>query len=233
MRSGCETMASDEDDRPFGGVSFGDLDGTEPVSRAFGGDRGTPLDRYYIEGFLARHAGDIRGRVLEIGESRYTRQFGSRAVDKAVILDAPEADNPHADIAADLQSGEGVPSDAFDCIILTQTLHMIYDMSGAVRTLHRALRPGGTCLATVPGISQIDAIDGPSKWYWSLTQTGARLLFSEHFRPEDVSVAVHGNVYAATAFLQGLALEELDRDKLDRTDELYPVISEIRALKRP
>mgnify|MGYP006961430571 CR=1 FL=1 len=33
------------------------VDRTEPVSRRFGYDRGTPIDRYYIENFLARQAG--------------------------------------------------------------------------------------------------------------------------------------------------------------------------------
>jgi hypothetical protein len=45
-----------------GAVDFGDLRRLAPVSRHFGVDRGTALDRYYIEGFLARHATDVRGR---------------------------------------------------------------------------------------------------------------------------------------------------------------------------
>ena len=38
---------------PFGSVRFGDLRRLSPISRHFGFDRGTPIDRYYIEGFLA------------------------------------------------------------------------------------------------------------------------------------------------------------------------------------
>jgi SAM-dependent methyltransferase len=208
-----------------------DLGRTEPLSRSFGGDRGTPLDRYYIEGFLSRHAADIRGRVLEIGESLYTEKHGGDRVSEAVILDAPGSDNPNADIVADLASGRGVPSRRFDCLILTQTLHMIYDVRGVLKTVHRCLKPGGVCLATVPGISAIDAQDGPDKWFWLMTQTAARLLFEERFRPEDVTVEVRGNVMAATAFLQGVALEEVERGKLDVEDALYPVITGIRAVK--
>lgn len=216
---------------PPGQVRLGDLDRTEPLSRSFGGDRGTPLDRYYIDKVLAGWAGDIRGRGLEIGETMYLDKFGSGRLADAVILDAPETQNPNAGILADLASGVGVPSDAFDCIILTQTLHMIYDVRGVIETVHRALRTGGTCLATVPGISQIDAQDGPDKWFWFMTQSAARRLFEECFRPEDVTVTVRGNVLAATAFLQGMALEELTPAQLDAADPLYPLITGIRAVK--
>ena len=216
---------------PPGRVDLGDLGGTEPVSRAFGGDRGTPLDRYYIEDFLARRAGDIRGQVLEVGESLYTVRFGGDRVTKATVVDAPESGNGQADILADLASGEGIPSGAFDCVILTQTLHMIFDVRGVLATVHRALRPGGICLATVPGIRQIDASDGPDKWFWLMTQTAARLVFAERFGADSVEVEVHGNVLAATAFLQGMALEEMSRPDIDRKDPLYPVITTVRARK--
>ena len=213
-----------------GRIDFGDLGTTEPIGRAFGGDRGTPIDRHYIEGFLDRHRRAIRGTVLEIGEDAYTRRFGAASV-RAEILDAPGSDNPSATYRVDLQTGEGLPRARFDCVVITQTLHMIYDVRGVVRSLHAALKPGGTVLATVPGISQIDVSDGPEKWFWMMTQSAARRLFGEVFRPEDVAVEVHGNVLAATAFLQGIAREELDRASLDVVDPLYPVISGIVARK--
>jgi SAM-dependent methyltransferase len=216
---------------PPGQVRLGDLDRTEPLSRAFGGDRGTPLDRYYIDKVLGGWAADIQGCAMEIGETLYLDRFGRGRVNEAVVLDAPESGNPRATLIADLQTGEDVPSDAFDCIVLTQTLHMIYDVRGVLRTIHRALKPGGVCLATVPGIGSIDAQDGPDKWFWFMTQTAARRLFEERFRPADVTIQVHGNVLAATAFLHGMALEEVDTARLDETDPLYPVITGIRAVK--
>ena len=50
------------------GMNLGDFRRLEPVSRAFGTDRGLAIDRYYVEHFLDAHRADIRGRVLEIGE---------------------------------------------------------------------------------------------------------------------------------------------------------------------
>ncbi|NIV33023.1 MAG: methyltransferase, partial [Anaerolineae bacterium] len=69
-----------DDIPPVGGVRFGGLRRVTPISQRFGYDRGRPIDRYYIEGFLAQHANDVRGRVLEIGDDSYTRQFGGNRV---------------------------------------------------------------------------------------------------------------------------------------------------------
>src|SRR5260370_14738656 len=55
---------------------FGDIGRTVPLSSEFGYDRGTPVDRYYIESFLAAHATDINGHTLEIGDDSYTARFG-------------------------------------------------------------------------------------------------------------------------------------------------------------
>lgn len=215
----------------LGTVEFGDFSSVEPVSRAFGGDRGQPVDRHYIEGFLGRHAGDIKGRVAEVGDSVYTHRFGSGRVSRSDIIDSPASANPNATVLVDLQKGDGVAADCFDTIILTQTLHMIYDIRGALATIHRALAPGGIVLATVPGITSIDAHDGPEKWFWAMTQTAARRLFEEWFGEAGVQVEQFGNVLAATAFLQGLAVEDVDRASLDLVDPLYPVITGIRARK--
>jgi len=43
----------------------------------------------------------------------------------------------------------------------------------------------------------------------------------------------YGNVFAATMFLQGLAVEELDTRDLDPVDRAYPVIVSVRARKAP
>lgn len=220
----------EEPDPPLGSIRFGDLKRVEPISRRFGGDRGTPLDRHYIGNFLERHAADVRGRTLEIGEALYTRQFGGDRVTESAVLDA-DASNPNAAYVADLTDCPRVPSNSFDCFILTQTLHMIYDVRAVVRTAHRVLAPGGVVLATVPGISQIDAGTGRDTWFWSMTPRCAKLLFEEAFRPEEVSIEPYGNVLAAVAFLHGLALEELDPADLDALDPLYPVITGVRAVK--
>ncbi len=90
---------------PPGDVRFGDLRRLTPMSGAFGFDRGQPVDRYYIEAFLNRHASDIRGRVLEVGDATYTRGFGGQLVSRSDVLHVNDS-NPHATIVADLAKGD-------------------------------------------------------------------------------------------------------------------------------
>ncbi|HEX7185059.1 MAG TPA: glycosyltransferase [Thermoanaerobaculia bacterium] len=219
---------------PVGGVRLGDLRRLEPVSRAFGFDRGLPVDRHYIEGFLARHAEDVRGRVLEVGDDSYTRRFGGDRVAVRDVLHV-SAESPAATIVADLSEGgadgSGIPSGAFDCAVIVQTLHLIWDTRAAMRTLRRILRPGGVLLLTVPGISPIDAGEWGSSWHWSFTPLSLRRLAEEAFPPDRVEVESHGNVLAACAFLQGLAAGELRPEELDHHDPCYPVVVTLRAIR--
>jgi len=102
----------------------------------------------------------------------------------------------------------------------------------AIFTLHRALKPGGVLLATFPGISQISRYD-MERWgeYWRFTTRSAGKIFEEHFPAANVSVEAHGNVLAANAFLQGLALEDVRQKELDYFDPNYEVLITVRARK--
>jgi SAM-dependent methyltransferase len=216
---------------PVGKVDFGSLRRLNPISTMFGYDRGRPIDRYYIEeGFLARYGDDIRGQVLEIGDASYTQEFGGERVRVSDVLHVDQS-NPQATIVADLSRADHIPSDTFDCIILTQTLHLIYDVRSAIQTLQRILKPEGVLLATFPGISQIARDRWGEQWYWAFTSRSARRLFEEAFPPENVEIEAHGNVLAAISFLHGLAAEELRIGELDRRDRAYEVLITLRALK--
>jgi SAM-dependent methyltransferase len=201
----------------------------QPVSRLFGTDRGTPIDRYYIESFLRANQERIRGRVLEVGDPTYTRQFGGDRVTQSDVLHAV-AGNRKATIVGNLETGEGIPRGTFDCVILTQVLPFLFDVRGAIRNAHAALAPAGTLLVTVPGISQISRYD-MDRWgdFWRFTSLSARRLFEEVFSPSDVVVETFGNVLIATAFLHGMALHEVTRQELDYRDIDYEVIVTVRA----
>ena len=214
----------------LGRVRFGDLSGSTPIDDDFGFGRGTPIDRGYIAEFLSRYAEDIGGRVLEVGDDDYSRRFGGTRITHQDILHI-HPDNPRATIVGDLARPGVLPPAAFDCLVLTQTLHLIYDMASAVREMHRALRPRGVVLLTVPGISRIDRGEWGDGWYWSLTEASARRMFSDVFGADQVEVETHGNVFAAIAFLHGLALEEVPQAKLNVQDPAFPVIVSVRAQK--
>ena len=209
--------------------SLDGLLGTKPVSDRWGWDRGKPVDRYYIEQFLTEHAGDVRGRVLEVKDSEYSRAFG-RGVTRMDVLDL-DATNPAATIIADLSIGDGIPADAFDCFVITQTLQFIYDVHGAIAQCHRLLAPGGVLLATVPVVSRIVHDDGLDWDYWRFTAASCHRLFGDVFGAQQVSVRTWGNVLAGVAFLRGTACEEIPRRKLDVNDPYFPILVTVRAVK--
>ena len=206
---------------------LGTLRRTTPLSANWGADRGSPIDRYYIEQFLAEHRRDICGQVLEVKDSRYTDAYGNH-VTRREVLDIDPA-NRRATIIADLSAADAVSDNCFDCFVLTQTLQFIYDYRAAVAHAQRMLRPGGVLLATVPSISRVDRrLDAD---YWRFTAAACTALFGELFGPENVQVRSYGNILAAIAFLAGMAHQELSAAELSAHDQHFPVIVAIRAVK--
>lgn len=218
-------------DPTLGGVDFGNLRSTSPVSREWGFDRGLPVDRYYIESFLGENAQCIRGRVLEVADNNYTLRIGGDNVIQSDVLHNDDS-NPRATLVADLAGHDVLEENLFDCVICTQTLQLIFDFRSAVATIHRILKPGGTALVTVPGISQISGEDMELTGdYWRFTNASVRRLFAEFFPADKTEVTAYGNVLAATSFLQGLAAEELTEQELLHYDPKYQMLVSIRATK--
>jgi len=217
-------------DPGVGGESFGSLRRVVPISRDFGFNRGQPIDRYYIDLFLDQHSGDLRGRVLEVGDSSYVQRLGGNRVSAIDVLHVREG-GPRTTIVGDLSNGDGIPSGAFDCVLLVQTLHLIFDVSAAVRTLYRILKPEGVLLATFPGISQKSQDEWASSWYWGFTSQSAERLFGQVFQPSRTLIKTHGNVLATTAFLYGLSATELSTEELNYVDPCYETLVTVRATK--
>jgi SAM-dependent methyltransferase len=209
-------------------VGFGDFRRVTPFSRIWGFDRGSPVDRRYIEDFLERNSPDVRGTVLEVKDSAYTRRFGGDAVTRAEVLDL--APTGCATIVADLQDGRSIPENRFDCVILTQTLQLVYDFRAALATVLRILRPSGVVLLTVPGISQLDHAEAPDAWYWSFTPRSVRRLLEDGGWTE-IDVEGNGNVLTSMAFLYGMAGQELSDTEFSEHDPDYPLLITARARK--
>lgn len=209
-------------------VWLGSLGSTAPVDDDFGYGRGTPVDRWYIARFLAGHAADVTGRVLEVKDSGYTRRFG-HALTECAVLDV-DAANPRATHVADLAAADALPTAAFDCFILTQTLQYVFDVPAALRHAHRVLRPGGVLLATVPAVSRIP--DRPAlSDYWRFTPLAMERLLEDAFPGGAVDVRGDGNVLSQIAFLAGLAAEDLTAGELACDDPLHPLLVCARAVR--
>lgn len=217
---------------PVGLVRFGSLRRRTPISPDWGSERGDPVDRYYISRFLEANRADVRGRVLEIGWDFYTRTYGGTQVTGSDVLHVAE-NRPGVTLIGDLTDAGHIPDARYDCIILTQTLQVIYDVPAALRTVYRILKPGGVALVTVSGlISKVSRYD-MDRWghHWGFSSSSAQRLFTEVFPAENLQINPYGNVKSAVAFLHGIAYQELRRKDLDYNDPDYQVLIAIRAVK--
>ena len=212
-------------------VRWGNVRRLQPFSAEMGLDRGHGIDRYYIESFLQQNSTDIKGIVLEIADNTYTLQFGGRNVERSEVLHAI-AGNPRATIVGNLETGEHIPANAFDCIICTQTFPFLYDFKAAIRSCHRALKPGGVLLATFAGITQVSRYD-MDRWgdYWRFTTLSTKRMFAEVFDLPDVTVKAYGNVLTSVSSLLGLSAEDLTKSELDYVDRDYEQLITVRAVK--
>ncbi|MCW5517998.1 class I SAM-dependent methyltransferase [Muriicola sp. Z0-33] len=208
---------------------WNNLRSVNPISSLFGSDRGTPIDRFYIEDFLSNNSYLVKGHILEIADASYSKKFGAK-IEKYEVLHSAEGNN--VTIAGDLTDLGSLPENKIDCFICTQTFNFIYDFKAAIKGARHLLKPGGYLLATVSGISQISRYD-MERWgdYWRFTTLSIEKTFGEVFGEENVNVDFYGNVLAAVAFLEGISAEELTKKELLFKDENYQVTIVVKAKK--
>jgi len=84
----------------------------------------------------------------------------------------------------------------------------------------------------VPGISQLCHPD-VDLWgdYWRFTSISVRRLLVDVFPAENVTAEAHGNAHVASAFLYGLAVEDLRPRALELNDPDYEFSIAARAVK--
>lgn len=192
-----------------------------PLSTCYGYDRGTPVDRVYIDAFLTAHADQIRGAGAEVKDDTYLRRYGAGRLTSTAIIDIDPA-NPHATVHSDLDRPNSLPTGAYDCILLTQTLQVLSNPVTTLRTCHRALRPGGTLLITVPCLARISPSAGPAD-RWRFTPAGLDRLLTTWRGPRQV--LGFGNLRTCLAALLGEAAEELSAAERNHTDPAYPLLA--------
>ncbi len=225
------SLLNADDDLSNEGIAFGSFRRVAPLGTMSGTNRGQSVDRVYIERFLATHAADISGTVLEFGDRRYTERYGRRRVTRSEVMDVVDT-NRLASIVGDITTADTVPDESFGCVLLVQVLQHVRDVRAAIRTIHRILKPGGVVLATFPGITRVPEGEAGAEWRWSLTRHSASELFNEAFGAGGFTVECHGNVLSAISFLHGLSAVEVPAEAWATDDPHCPVIIAVRAVKR-
>lgn len=199
---------------------------TKPLSDRFGYDRGTPIDRYYIEQFVERNREYITGACLEIHDTAYIQKYGHE-VTKADALDVVET-NTQANIIANLKDVRSVADNTYDCLVVTHTLGMIDDFFAAIQECHRILKPSGVLLVTLAAFNKVEYPD----WnFWRFTTASAKYAFGKFFKPEQLEVNSYGNVLAGQGFWVGMSQEDLTPEELAYNDPAYPIIITVVAKK--
>jgi SAM-dependent methyltransferase len=203
----------------------------KPYSRAFGCERGTAVDRIYIEHFLEKHKTDIKGIVMEIASSSYIERFGGDRVAKKHVLHVKGWGKDA--IRGNLETGEGLTENMLDCLICTQTLQYIYNLKDTAKNIYNILKPGGVALITVPGIKALSEYDNKN-WgeKWSFTSKSLAETFEPVFGSDNVEINSYGNVKIAVAYLYGLCAQDLDSSDFDYNDEMYPFLLTVRVKRR-
>ncbi len=194
----------------------------QPVSRRFGREHGTPIDRYYIEKFLEKNCDKIHGEVAEFAEDTYARRYGFDITHSYILHVNGWGERV---IKVNLETGDGVREGILDCLICTQTIQFIFNLDAVIQNICKLLKNDGCALITCHGISQISLYDYRN-WgeYWRFTPMTIKRLYEQNTENCEISVQSYGNVKTATAMLYGLCAEDLDDEDFEFNDEQYPLL---------
>ena len=212
--------------RGLGIPRWGNLRRLQPFSMKFGWDRGSPIDRYYVDRFFERHRSYITGDVLEIDRSIYTRRYGhDLRIIQAFDIDPDCEDTLRCDLA---HSENVLSTEAYDCLLMPCSLSFLRELEPSLRNALRVLKPGGVILANAAGLLRIDKV---SLDLWRFSPAGWQELLSRIWPACEIVVEGEGNCLSVIAANLGISQEELTAEELDYTDELFPVVTNVFCRK--
>lgn len=202
-----------------------------------GASKGTPVVRYYFDKFLEQYRSDVRGRCLEIGETKHIVELGGAAVTSAEALDLV-AHSADVKVVADLSRADHVPSDQYDCFLNQFTMTVVYDFDAAMYHAIRILKPGGVLLVNFGCVDYylhggLDMGTGkPLYMYNWFTPLQVENIFRRlDLTEQDYEMEVYGNLFTRIAFQVNISAEELTARELDTVDPGHPLLIAVRAKK--
>lgn len=195
----------------------------KPVGRVFGLNRGESIARYYISQFIETNREFIKGNILEIGDLKYSSLYKNKNSQSYCLHFGDDFIVDDENFKGDLSTGDGINRDFYDCIILTQVLNCIEEISNVGNVICNSLKPGGVALITVSSISPVSRYD-MDRWgyYWNFTKKGLCKLFDN--LSVTIDVQTYGNSKIACAFIQGMSANELRKNELDYNDDDCSII---------
>jgi SAM-dependent methyltransferase len=209
---------------PPGAIDFGSFNRHVPFCPDFGYLRGTPIDRYYLDQFVAEIRPYVVGHTLEIGGKQQNQQlYGFTGVDSYRAVDLTE--NPGVDLVGDIHDPDLVEQGSLDSVVIFNVLEHCERPWVVVKNIYRWLRPGGTVFCMVPSAQRMHQAP---KDYWRFFPDALESLFADF---PSQRLYVYGNLRTSVAALMGIAAEELTREDLDLRNGEYPVATCMVARK--
>ena len=188
----------------------------------FGFSRGAPVDRYYLDRFVAEIRERVVGEVLEIGGRSANRElYGFPNVTRYQTLDMRPG--PGVDIVGDAHDPAIHPPDSVDSIVAFNVLEHCEQPWKVVENMRLWLRRGGWAFCMVPNAQRIHAMP---RDYWRALPEAVQWMFRDFSTRE---IRQYGNPTTVIAAYLGIAAEELSRDELDEIHLDYPVATCISA----
>jgi glycosyltransferase involved in cell wall biosynthesis/SAM-dependent methyltransferase len=140
-----------------------------------------------VQAFFARHAHDVRGRVLDLG----CGPMGAHDEAREVAVGDPalwHSANPQSVLANAAWSEAAAGASGFDCVLLCDVLHLVGDVPAVLRRVRELLKPGGVVLATMAGADPLFRPQREPVWFSAFTAESVRRLFEACFPAEAVQV---------------------------------------------
>lgn len=206
-----------------GAIDFGDLKRKLPFCPQFGHFRGTPIDRYYLDKFVAEIRSEVKATTLEIGGSKRNRELYKFT--NATSYLAMDLAGSELDITGDAHDPEVIEEGSLDTIVLFNVLEHCERPWIVVDNLYRWLKPQGQVFCMVPNAQRVHRVPQD---YWRIFPDALNSLFARFPRRK---LYVYGNPLTTLAAYYGIAAEELSPEELDYYHPNYPVANCIHAEK--
>jgi SAM-dependent methyltransferase len=205
-------------------IDWGQFRRTEPFCKNFGFGRGTPIDRYYLDKFIAHIRPQVKGNTLEIGGAvGNSASFGFTQTTEYHALDLHPS--PYNDYAGDAHEPSLIAPETFDSIVCFNVLEHCTRPWIVAENIHRWLKKGGKAFCMVPNAQRVHELP---RDYWRPLPSALESMFDRFTHKQ---MHVYGNMMTHMASSYGIACEELTPEELDFSHPDYPVATCIVAEK--
>lgn len=180
-------------------------------------DRGTPIDRFYIEKFVKSKRKYISGNIYEIGDDFYSKKY-AQPHSKFTVLTYKE-NEPFAKHNINFNKKNSHLYNTADCLIVVQTLNFLYNTKNAISEIRNILKYDGCAIITVSSITPVSLYDY-KRWgdFWRFTDMALRELLLEFFSIEEIEIRSFGNYDSTMFYLSGACAEEVNESILNHID---------------